>query len=1135
MAAVFLAHEIALNRKVAIKVMSPGVMLSDDMVERFRQEAVTVANLTHSNIVTVHAVREVDGLHFFVMEFVAGRALDKVLAKTPRLPIPVVRAILSQVGSALAYAHRRGVIHRDVKPGNIILDADGQAIVTDFGIAKVMTSPSQTQTGAVHGTAAYMSPEQCYASPLTPASDQYSLGVVAYEMLAGRPPFVAESSFALMQSHTSAAVPPLLPHRDDCPPALEAAVLRMMAKKPNERWPGITAALTALQAFPVAPEDPVLDELVRLADVEATRSVGDVLRTPVSPVPTVPKRTPARTPITAERTTAPSPPPVSVPPRVIRIEPTVVSMEVGDRTTLRATVLGGTPLSSLETIVWSSSSAELVRADPRTGLISAEAPGTAIITATVAGVESSVVVTIVPAAVAALKIAPANMSPVVGDRLQLSATATDKSGRRLDRTVSWSTSAPEVGSISSTGELTLHTAGTLDVFAACDSQRDELRLNVRRRPVARLEIVNAIGSITAGERLELTALPRDETGAALDGRTTTWTSNDRFIATVSDDGVVSAHQAGTVTLTARCEGKTASFRLTISAPPLGSVVLSAPEMELSVKGRVRLTAVVKDIRGDVVDAKLRWRSSDPRVMTVSDKGEATAVRPGKVVITARADDVEGRIELSVAAPVVAAPPPPVVDVRATPNVAAREDLAAIPVSQPTTRRRRLPPVWAMGVGLVAVLGVGVFMLSGDSKQKSDDPPGKQQTAVWTLALSQPPALVRVGDSFALSADVRGGDPASLSPTRWQSPTPSVLVDSMSGRVAALAPGHALVIASSGNAIDTVAFDVMPPLARGPDAVSIATIEIQLPPAGESAEIGDRIPLRAVAFDSTHKATPSGAVTWSSSDPAIARVDLRTGLVTALGVGRVRITARGDSRRAEATLVVRASPVRDVVISGLDQLESGQSAQMQAAVRDTRSNLVPDAAVSWTSDNRSIVQIDAATGRVRAGESGQAVVTATVGSVAATKTIVVTKKTEEVVVEKPKDPPPPPVTPTREELLRAGEARIRGAVENYARELGARNIERVRSVYLPVSEQDTRNLERLAALMKTNGLTVLRAVVGTPRLESGRAVVDLATTIKWKNFAGAQSEREVPFLAVFEWSGTEWRLVTCRIVGSPRLT
>src|SRR6185503_16940827 len=138
MAAVYLAHEVALNRKVAIKVMSPALLTGAGMVTRFRQEAITVANMSHPHIITIHAVRQIEDLHFFVMKFVEGRSLEHIIRSAAALPIPTVRGLLWMVGNALAYAHRRGVVHRDVKPANILVDEDGNAVVTVFGIVKLV-------------------------------------------------------------------------------------------------------------------------------------------------------------------------------------------------------------------------------------------------------------------------------------------------------------------------------------------------------------------------------------------------------------------------------------------------------------------------------------------------------------------------------------------------------------------------------------------------------------------------------------------------------------------------------------------------------------------------------------------------------------------------------------------------------------------------------------------------------------------------------------------------------------------------------------------------------------------------------------------------------------------------------------
>jgi serine/threonine protein kinase len=188
--------------------------------------------------VSVYSLRQAEGLHYFIMRYVPGRSLEHVVQAAGRLPLPTVRSIMHQVGSALQYAHRSGVIHRDIKPANILIDLDGNAIVTDFGIAKAAARPSHTLTGALVGTPAYMSPEQCSGLDVSEASDQYALGAVAYELITGMPPF-AGSTLTVMQAHVEREPPAIRSVRADCPPEVEAVIMRMLAKDPAERWPRI--------------------------------------------------------------------------------------------------------------------------------------------------------------------------------------------------------------------------------------------------------------------------------------------------------------------------------------------------------------------------------------------------------------------------------------------------------------------------------------------------------------------------------------------------------------------------------------------------------------------------------------------------------------------------------------------------------------------------------------------------------------------------------------------------------------------------------------------------------------------------------------------------------------------------------
>jgi serine/threonine protein kinase len=285
MATVFLAHEISLNRKVAIKVMSPAMVHGAGMVERFKREARTAAALSHPNIIPIYAVHETDGLLFCVMKLVEGTPLDAVMRELGQLPVPMVEGILAQVGGALGYAHRHGVIHRDVKPGNILIDDEGWAVVTDFGIAKVTETDGLTSTGMAIGTPTYMSPEQATADDVTGASDQYSLGVVAYEMLTGRPPFVGTSMVALMYSHNHDDAPSIRLFRPDVPDGLCDAVMRMLRKDPVARWPSMEEAVAAAGARPLTHDDPSRSQLIALAKTGLTHRIVSQAQTPRSPIP----------------------------------------------------------------------------------------------------------------------------------------------------------------------------------------------------------------------------------------------------------------------------------------------------------------------------------------------------------------------------------------------------------------------------------------------------------------------------------------------------------------------------------------------------------------------------------------------------------------------------------------------------------------------------------------------------------------------------------------------------------------------------------------------------------------------------------------------------------------------------------
>jgi hypothetical protein len=722
MAAVFLAHEISLDRKVAIKVMSPGLLMGDGMIDRFKREAITIAHLNHPNIVSCYSVRQAEGLHFFVMRYIRGRSLEQLIHEAGKLPVPIVRSILCQVGSALTYAHRSRVVHRDIKPANILIDEDGNAVVTDFGIAKVAELPSHTHSGALVGTPAYMSPEQCSGAEVSGASDQYSLGAVAYEMVAGVAPFTG-STLTVMQAKVEHTPPPIRERCPDCPAEFEAAILRMLAKDPAERFPSMAEAKAALGATPLMEDDPLLGELARLAAAGFPEPVSGT-PVPAGPAPAVQRSSASRSALAGQA-------------RSIVILPPPAELATGDGFALVALVRGerGIPIPG-RTVRWSTDAPGVLHIDQARSVATALAPGSATLTASCDGIQTSVPVYVPPMAepfdlqegdpAAAIQISSPPKSVRAGDSFVLTATPLDSMGRPLpEPTVLWNTSDVRVAVVTAGGwvaalgrghvVLTATRGGAsasvnIDVAPAIPAQRPArpparsvkpsepapLHRPSRRRRGSRVRrglVKVAVGAMAIlasawlfggmrdfrWDRGRPSALALDTVQAVTD--TTRRAESTESIAPINRGAVASAG------------ARLRRLRRPPPQPPAPASLSIAAHDPVHTGDTVTLTAVVLDSQGEPIgNAGVTWRSSEPELAEVdSATGKVRGQTPGVALIIARSGGATATSELVVLPP-VETPVEPSGYVPLTPELYREGTPAEIALAPPASRPVADPPL-----------------------------------------------------------------------------------------------------------------------------------------------------------------------------------------------------------------------------------------------------------------------------------------------------------------------------------------------------------------------------------------------------------------------------------------------------------
>ena len=1128
MAAVYLAHEVALNRKVAIKVMSPALLTGEGMVRRFRQEAVTVANMSHPHIITIHAVRQIEDLHFFVMKFVEGRSLEHIIRSSGALPIRTVRGLLWMVGNALAYAHRRGVVHRDVKPANILIDEDGNAVVTDFGIAKLVVRENgvprasrggETQTGVIVGTPTYMSPEQCLARPVSAASDQYSLGLVAYELLTGRPPF-SGSPFVVMHAHTEKPAPSVRDLRPDCDPELDAAVQRMLAKDPAQRWPTVQHALAALGAAPLGDTDPARTALAELSMPAPFRRSDEVLRPA------------AATPAPAQSSGAPTP---AVKPYVAAIEifapPNVV--EVGDSFTL-----AGSPRNpSGDTVPgvrlrWASSNEQVATVDETRGVVQALSAGDVEITATAAGISNSVRMNVVPKRVAMISV---SLPPGVlhaGDRVQLVATPADKRHDPVSTAVHWKSADESIAIVSQDGVVSAKSPGEVLVWAESQGVRAMARIEVSPAAVATLEpLVPDV--VEVGESAELAVKLFDAAGEELEHRPARWSSSDPSLAEVVADRIVKGRGAGIARLTCTCEGKTVSRDVAVVLPVVARIVIDPPPAHVDLGLPLVLRAEVVSARGVRIERPLHWKADPPQVASVDAKGVVLPLREGRATITASSDGVEASVHFEVN------PPPEI----AMPS----GDVSSTQVFELEEARRLL----AQSDPRQSIVSLSASAPTPASADFGPPPDETVEDEPVSPAVEEPALEPSADDALVgATAPVEAVEP-------WQSITPPsvytagerssfvqrigrgrligagvavLLLAVATWRIAASKSANdAQVIASSGALADSAARIQTPPPPAAPDTQPATAAETTAVAAADSSaataarltiatlkpiRVGDSAALRA-RLGSDPKAK-LGAITWTSSAPLVARVDQRTGRVFAVKEGSARIT--GTVNGATGSITVKVIPGTNVVLAGKvavakiitsdvpATLHTGDTVRVTAAPLGAKDENLLDRKVTWQSTHPDVASVDGY-GLVTARAPGTTEIVAT--SEEKSARVPVTVATREVKFS------------DATSALRVGGDRFINAIKDHdGRELSA--------AFFVDSPDDQKNLDWLLGKLRASdaNFRVTRTQPGRPNVQSAEATADVVFTFAW-TANGRNYDKKAKFRLSARKSGDAWAIATLR--------
>ncbi len=692
----------------------------------------------------------------------------------------------------------------------------------------------------------------------------------------------------------------------------------------------------------------------------------------------------------------------SVPVASVVLTPSSTSIVEGQTTQLRAETRSSTGVVlTARTIVWSSSNASVASVSS-SGLVTGVSTGTTTITATSEGRSATASVSITARPVNAIVVSPSQLLLIAGQTVTLAVQVTDAQGNLLSgRPVAFRSDGVGVASVSASGVVTAVAPGATTITVTSEGRSTTVSVVVSAVPIASIRVTPGLATVTVGDDTALTATPLDASGAALTGRTISWSSGSPSVASVSSTGVVTAVGVGSVIIFAQAEGRTGSATITVNAPPIASVSVAPSTASVDVGGTVDLTATVKDVTGATVFGRVvLWSSSAPSVATVSSTGRVTAVAAGTSTITATVDGKSGTAQIVVS-------PTPIGSVTVAPTsstlaIGGTVDLVATvrDVNGVVVTGRSI--TWSSSTASVATVsstGRVTAVTAGTSSIMAtvDGKSGTAQitvspTPTGSVTVAPTSSTLTIGNTVDLVATVRdvNGVVVTGRSVTWTSSAPAVATVSGTGRVTALSAGTSAIAATVDGKTGTAQITVSP--------TPIGTVTVA--PASRTLDVGGTVDLVATVRDVNGVVVAGRTVAWSSSAIAVATVS-STGRVTALLPGTATITATVDGTSGTAQILV-SSPVvqsvgRVVVTPASATIKSSgpsnRTVQLDAVVyADSASGggVLTNGIVVWSSSAPLIATVSL-TGFVTAISEGTAIIRATSGTKSGTSTITVVRR------------------------------------------------------------------------------------------------------------------------------------------------